>query len=152
MQSSVLNTLLNIQQRYGTSLMFISHDLSVVRYLCDYIMVMYLGKMVEFGPTEQIFKPPYHPYTEALLSAVPVPDPTAEQKRIRLKGSVPSVIDPPSGCRFHTRCPRQGSELCEKCEPEPQIGADGLVIYCHTPIEELAKVKPVIHGAKDSVE
>jgi len=148
-QSSVLNTLLNIQQRYGTSLMFISHDLSVVRYLCDYIMVMYLGKMVEFGPTEQIFKPPYHPYVEALLSAVPVPDPTAEQKRIRLQGAVPSVINPPSGCRFHTRCPRKASELCEKCEPEPQLGVDGLVIYCHTDIETLAKVKPVIHARQE---
>jgi peptide/nickel transport system ATP-binding protein len=145
-QSSVLNTLLNIQQRYGTSLMFISHDLSVVRYLCDYILVMYLGKLVEFGPTEQIFKPPYHPYTEALLSAVPVPDPTAKQKRIRLQGAVPSVINPPSGCRFHTRCPRHaGGELCDNCEPSPQTTEEGLVIYCHMPIETLAKVKPVIH-------
>jgi peptide/nickel transport system ATP-binding protein len=145
-QSSVLNTLLNIQQRYGTSLMFISHDLSVVRYLCDYIMVMYLGRMVEFGPTEQIFQPPYHPYTEALLSAVPVPDPTAKQKRIRLEGAVPSVINPPSGCRFHTRCPRHsGGELCDTCEPSPQSTNDGLIIYCHMPIEKLAKVKPVIH-------
>jgi len=148
-QSSVLNTLLNIQQRFGTSLMFISHDLSVVRYLCDTIMVMYLGKMVEFGPTEQIFKPPYHPYTEALLSAVPVPDPTAEQKRIRLQGAVPSVINPPSGCRFHTRCPRKASELCEKCEPEPQSAADGLVIYCHIGVEALAQVKPVIHARQE---
>ncbi len=145
-QSSVLNTLLNIQQRYGTSLMFISHDLSVVRYLCDYILVMYLGKMVEFGPTEQIFQPPYHPYTEALLSAVPVPDPTAQQKRIRLEGAVPSVINPPSGCRFHTRCPRHfAGELCDTCEPSAQSTQDGLVIYCHMPIEKLAKVKPVIH-------
>jgi peptide/nickel transport system ATP-binding protein len=145
-QSSVLNTLLNIQQRYGTSLMFISHDLSVVRYLCDYIMVMYLGRMVEFGPTEQIFQPHYHPYTEALLSAVPVPDPTAKQKRIRLEGAVPSVINPPSGCRFHTRCPRHsGGELCDTCEPSPQSTNDGLIIYCHMPIEKLAKVKPVIH-------
>ena len=152
-QSSVLNTLLNIQQRYGTSLMFISHDLSVVRYLCDYIMVMYLGKMVEFGPTEQIFKPPYHPYAEALLSAVPVPDPTAKQKRIRLEGVVPSVINPPSGCRFHTRCPRHsGGELCDKCEPPPQSTKDGLIIYCHTPIEKLAKVKPVIHTTANNTD
>lgn len=145
-QSSVLNTLLNIQQRYGTSLMFISHDLSVVRYLCDYILVMYLGKLVEFGPTEQIFKPPYHPYTEALLSAVPVPDPTAKLKRIRLQGAVPSVINPPSGCRFHTRCPRHaGGVLCDNCEPSAQTTEEGLVIYCHMPIETLAQVKPVIH-------
>jgi peptide/nickel transport system ATP-binding protein len=148
-QSSVLNTLLGIQQRYGTSLMFISHDLSVVRYLCDTILVMYLGKMVEFGPTAQIFKPPYHPYTEALLSAVPVPDPTAEQKRIRLPGAAPSVINLPSGCRFHTRCPRKVGGLCEQCEPAPQIGENGLVIYCHIGVETLAQVKPVIHARQE---
>ncbi len=147
-QSSVLNLLLQIQQNYGASLIFISHDLSVVRYLCDYIMVMYLGKAVEFGPSEQIFQPPYHPYTEALLSAVPVPDPTAQQTRIRLKGTIPSALNPPSGCRFHTRCPRKGGETCEKCEPEPQFGPDGLVIYCHTPLERLAQVEPVIHEAR----
>jgi peptide/nickel transport system ATP-binding protein len=145
-QSSVLNTLLRIQELYGTSLIFISHDLSVVRYLCDYIMVMYLGRVVQFGPSDKIFQPPYHPYTEALLSAVPVPDPTAEQKRIRLEGAVPSVLNPPSGCRFHTRCPRHsGGELCDKYEPSPQSTQDGLVIYCHTPIEKLAKVRPIIH-------
>jgi peptide/nickel transport system ATP-binding protein len=147
-QSSVINTLLRIQELYGTSLIFISHDLSVVRYLCDYIMVMYLGRVVQFGPSEKIFQPPYHPYTEALLTAVPVPDPTAEQKRIRLEGAVPSALHPPSGCRFHTRCPRHTQpELCDKCEPLPQSTQDGLVIYCHTPIETLAKVKPVIHTA-----
>jgi peptide/nickel transport system ATP-binding protein len=74
-----------------------------------------------------------------------VPDPTAKQTRIRLKGAVPSALNPPDGCRFHTRCPRKGGELCEKCEPEAQFGPDGLVIYCHTPLEKLAKVKPVIH-------
>jgi peptide/nickel transport system ATP-binding protein len=151
-QSSVLNMLLQIQQNYGASLIFISHDLSVVRYLCDYVMVMYLGKVMEYGPSEQILKPPYHPYTEALLSAVPVPDPTARQTRIRLHGAVPSALEPPGGCRFHTRCPRRRSEMCDKCEPEPQFGPNGLVIYCHTPIEDLAKVRPVIHGAKDSAE
>ncbi|MBI4786571.1 MAG: ABC transporter ATP-binding protein [Chloroflexi bacterium] len=145
-QSSVLNTLLKIQELYGTSLIFISHDLSVVRYLCDYILVMYLGKVVEFGPSDKIFQPPYHPYTEALLSAVPVPDPTAQQQRIRLHGPMPSVLNPPSGCRFHTRCPRKaGKELCEKCEPSPQDAGDGLVIYCHMPVETLEQVKPVTH-------
>jgi peptide/nickel transport system ATP-binding protein len=147
-QSSVINTLLRIQELYGTSLIFISHDLSVVRYLCDYIMVMYLGQIVQAGPSSQIFQPPYHPYTEALLSAVPVPDPTAEQKRIRLEGAVPSVLNPPSGCRFHTRCPRHsGGELCDKCVPSPQMTDDGLIIYCHTPIEVLAKARPIIHTA-----
>ena len=145
-QSSVLNTLLKIQELYGTSLIFISHDLSVVRYLCDYILVMYLGRAVEFGPSDRIFRPPYHPYTEALLSAVPVPDPTAQQKRIRLKGAVPSALNPPSGCRFHTRCSRKADgELCEECEPPAQTASDGLIIYCHMPMETLEKVKPVIH-------
>jgi peptide/nickel transport system ATP-binding protein len=149
-QSSVLNTLLRIQDVYGTSLIFISHDLSVVRYLCDYIMVMYLGRVVEFGPGERLFSPPYHPYTEALLSAVPVPDPTARQAHIRLQGVVPSVINPPAGCRFHTRCPRRtGGELCEKCEPPAQSAGDGLVIYCHTPLDVLAKARPVIHTPGD---
>ncbi len=145
-QSSVLNTLLKIQELYGTSLIFISHDLSVVRYLCDYILVMYLGRVVEFGPADRLFQPPYHPYTEAMLSAVPVPDPTAQQKRIRLRGTVPSALNPPGGCRFHTRCPRKaGGELCEKCEPPAQAAGEGLVIYCHQSLEKLEKVKPVVH-------
>jgi len=152
-QSSVINTLLRIQELYGTSLIFISHDLSVVRYLCDYIMVMYLGRVVQAGPSDRMFQPPYHPYTEALLSAVPVPDPTADQKRIRLQGTVPSVINPPGGCRFHTRCPRHTTpELCDRCIPEPQTTSDGLVIYCHTPIDVLAKVRPIIHHAAAPAE
>ena len=147
-QSSVLNTLLKIQQQYGTSLIFISHDLSVVRYLCDYIMVMYLGRVCEFGPVEQIFQPPYHPYTEALLSAVPVPDPMAEQAVIRLEGAVPSVLNPPAGCRFHTRCPRKAAGvLCETVQPPAQED-DGLVIYCHAPVKHLAKSKPVVRSGK----
>ncbi len=150
-QSSVLNTLLRIQEMYGTSLIFISHDLSVVRYLCDYIMVMYLGKVVEFGPTDRLFQPPYHPYTEALLSAVPVPDPTARQRQIRLQGSVPSVLNPPPGCPFHTRCPRRtGGELCSTCAPSAQDAGDGLVIYCNTPLEILRRMMPVV-GGRDQV-
>jgi peptide/nickel transport system ATP-binding protein len=120
----------------------------VVRYLCDYIMVMYLGNVVQFGPSDKMFQPPYHPYTEALLSAVPVPDPTAEQKRIRLEGAVPSALHPPSGCHFHTRCPRHSEGgLCDKCAPPPQSTPDGLAIYCHKPLEVLAKIPPVIHAA-----
>ena len=152
-QSSVLNTLLRIQEMYGTSLIFISHDLSVVRYLCDYIMVMYLGKVVEFGPANRLFQPPYHPYTEALLSAVPVPDPTAKQRQIRLQGSVPSVLNPPPGCPFHTRCPRRtGGELCSTCAPSPQDAGDGLVIYCNTPMEILRHMKPVVSGSDQVTE
>jgi peptide/nickel transport system ATP-binding protein len=147
-QSSVLNTLLRIQEMYGTSLIFISHDLSVVRYLCDYIMVMYLGKVVEFGPTDHLFQPPYHPYTEALLSAVPTPDPTARQRQVRLQGAVPSVLNPPPGCPFHTRCPRRtGGELCATCAPPPQDAGNGLIIYCNTPLDILRRMKPVVASA-----
>jgi peptide/nickel transport system ATP-binding protein len=143
-QCSVLNTLLGIQETYGTSLLFISHDLSMVRYLCDYLMVMYLGKTTEVGPTEALFSPPYHPYTEALLSAVPVPDPTVRQARIRLEGAVPSALDPPSGCRFHTRCPRKLGEVCETTEPPAVLAGEGHLIYCHIPLQELENVEPVL--------
>jgi oligopeptide/dipeptide ABC transporter ATP-binding protein len=101
-QAAVLNLLLEIQQELGTTLVFIAHDLSVVRFFCDHLAVMYLGQIAEIGPAEAIYLPPYHPYTEALLSAVPIPDPRAEQKHIRLSGTVPSALNPPSGCRFHT--------------------------------------------------
>jgi peptide/nickel transport system ATP-binding protein len=139
----VLNTLLGIQDEFGTSLLFISHDLHMVRYLCDSLMVMYLGKMAEVGPTEALFEPPYHPYTEALLSAVPVPDPSVEQVRIRLEGSVPSALNPPTGCRFHTRCPRKLGEICEMEDPPGQSASHGHTIYCHIPLEELAKMEAV---------
>jgi len=145
-QGAVLNTLLDIQRVYKTSLLFISHDLGVVRYLCDVIVVMYLGKVCEIGPGEALFTPPYHPYTEALLSAVPVPDPTVKQARIRLEGSVPSALNPPTGCRFHTRCPRKVGEICEMTEPPAQLVSEGHVIYCHIPLGYLRQVKPVIHG------
>jgi peptide/nickel transport system ATP-binding protein len=145
-QCSVLNTLLGIQETYGTSLLFISHDLSMVRYLCDYLMVMYLGKTAEVGPTEALFSPPYHPYTEALLSAVPVPDPTVQQARIRLEGPVPSALDPPSGCRFHTRCPRKLGEVCETTEPPAVMAGESHLIYCHIPLQELESVEPVLFG------
>jgi peptide/nickel transport system ATP-binding protein len=145
-QCAVLNTLLSIQGSHGTSLLFISHDLSMVRYLCDYIIVMYLGKVCEVGPAEQLFSPPYHPYTEALLSAVPVPDPSVEQARIRLEGSVPSALNPPSGCRFHTRCQRKVGEICEKTDPPELVTSKGHKIYCHIPLEELEEMEPVIQG------
>jgi peptide/nickel transport system ATP-binding protein len=150
-QCAVLNTLLSIQGSHGTSLLFISHDLSMVRYLCDYIIVMYLGKVCEVGPAEQLFAPPYHPYTEALLSAVPVPDPSVEQARIRLEGSVPSALNPPSGCRFHTRCQRKVGEICETAVPPELTTGGGHKIYCHIPLEELEQMEPVIQGTKEQV-
>jgi len=151
-QAAVINLLLEIQQTFGSSMIFIAHDLSVVRYFSDDIAVMYLGQVVEIGPAEKIYDPPYHPYTEALLAAVPVPDPEAEQKEIRLSGNVPSALNPPSGCRFHTRCPRRaemlpdGGAVCEKEVPPWRQSESGHRILCHIPLEELSKVDPVVHA------
>lgn len=152
-QAAVLNLLLEIQREFGTTLLFIAHDLSVVRFFSDYVAVMYLGKIMEIGPASDIYAPPYHPYTEALLSAVPVPDPDAEQKHIRLEGSVPSAINPPSGCPFHTRCPRRallpdGGAVCEQEVPPWQDAGNGHRIFCHIPLEELTEFEPVVNPAK----
>jgi peptide/nickel transport system ATP-binding protein len=143
-QAAVLNLLLEIQQELGTTMIFIAHDLSVVRFFCDTIAVMYLGEIVEIGPAEAIYAPPYHPYTEALLSAVPIPDPRVEQKHIRLSGSVPSALNPPSGCHFHTRCPRMYGNICKKESPPWQDVAPGHRIFCHIPLDELRKVEAVV--------
>ncbi|MFQ5990034.1 MAG: dipeptide ABC transporter ATP-binding protein [Candidatus Methylomirabilales bacterium] len=146
-QAAVMNLLLEFQQTFGTTMLFISHDLSLVYQLCDYVAVMYLGQFCEIGPTEAVFAPPYHPYTEALLSAVPIPDPSVERTNIRLSGTVPSALDPPSGCRFHTRCPRKIGPICER-EPPPWRGVtEGHRIYCHIEIEELRAVEPVFNPA-----
>ncbi len=148
-QAAVLNLLLEIQREYGTTMMFIAHDLSVVRFFSDYVAVMYLGHVVEIGPAENIYAPPYQPYTEALLSAVPIPDPRAEQKHIRLSGTVPSALEPPSGCPFHTRCPRRdmlpdGGKICEEKVPPWQYNNDEHRIFCHIPLEDLRKIDPVV--------
>ncbi len=151
-QAAVLNLLLEIQREQNTTLIFIAHDLSVVRYFSDYIAVMYLGQVVDHGPAAAIYQPPYHPYTESLLAAVPVPDPTVEQEHIRLEGSVPSPLHPPSGCRFHTRCPRRGllpdgGKVCEVEAPPWRDAGGGQHIYCHIPVEQLAALEPVIQAA-----
>ena len=148
-QAALLNLLLEVQQAYGTTMIFIAHDLSVVRYFSDQIAVMYLGEVVDIGPAAAIYAPPYHPYTEALLSAAPIPDPTAQPRRIRLAGTVPSAIDPPSGCRFHTRCPRRvllpdGGRICATTVPPWQDAGDGHRILCHIPLETLRDLPPVI--------
>lgn len=117
-QASILNLLETLREDYGSSYLFISHDLSVVNHITDRIAVMYLGHLIEVGSTEAIFKPPYHPYTRALLSSNPSPDPTAESSRIRLEGDVPSPRDTPSGCPFHTRCPQKIGDICEQEKPE----------------------------------
>jgi len=147
-QAAVMNLLLEFQQAYGTAMLFISHDLSVVYQLCDTVAVMYLGQFCEIGPTEALFEPPYHPYTEALLSAVPIPDPSVERTNIRLSGTVPSALDPPSGCRFHTRCPRKIGPICEREPPPWRRITEGHRIYCHIGIEELRAMEPVFSSAE----
>ena len=142
-QAAVLNLLLEIQQEMGTTLRL--HRPRPERGALSSattIAVMYLGQIVEIGPAEAIYAPPYHPYTEALLSAVPIPDPRVEQKHIRLSGTVPSALNPPSGCRFHTRCPRTvpTAEICETERPPWQDTGTGKRIFCHIPLEELRKM------------
>jgi peptide/nickel transport system ATP-binding protein len=117
-QASIINLLRKLREDYETSYLFISHDLSIVNYLADQIAVMYLGEVVEFGSKADVFSPPYHPYTRALLSNIPNKNPEERQERIHLEGDVPSAREPPSGCPFHTRCPKKIGDVCETEHPE----------------------------------
>jgi peptide/nickel transport system ATP-binding protein len=139
-QAAILNLLVDLQRRQGVSYIFISHDLAVVRYVADQIGVMYLGRLVDVGPAEQVFAPPHHPYTEALLSAIPTLDLDA-RPRIRLEGSLPSPTDVPTGCPFHTRCPRYLGDICKTEVPPWQDDADGHRYQCHIPPAELAELQ-----------
>ncbi|MFW0968382.1 MAG: oligopeptide/dipeptide ABC transporter ATP-binding protein, partial [Thermacetogeniaceae bacterium] len=136
-QAALINLLIKLQDNHKISYLFISHDLAAVRYISDWIAVMYLGRICEIGSAEDVFMPPYHPYTEALLSAIPIPDPDVRQERIRLEGSVPSAINLPSGCRFHNRCPRKIGKICEEQEPPWQDVSEHHHICCHITLDEL---------------
>jgi peptide/nickel transport system ATP-binding protein len=129
-QAQVLNLMKDLQKQYDLTYMFISHDLSVVKFISDRVGVMYLGKLVELAPTQEVFREPLHPYTKALMSAVPVADPEAERDRIVLKGDVPSPENPPSGCAFHNRCPA-AMEICSKVQPIFAEAAPGRQVACH---------------------
>ncbi len=146
-QAAIMNLLQEFQQEYGTAILFISHDLSAVHQLCHSVAVMYLGRICETGPVEALFEPPFHPYTEALLSAVPIPDPELERSSMRLTGTVPSALDPPTGCRFHTRCPRKIGPICEQEAPPCREEKEGHRIYCHIELDKLRSVKPVFDSA-----
>ncbi|MEH7399854.1 ABC transporter ATP-binding protein [Gottfriedia acidiceleris] len=129
-QAQVLNLLKSLQKKFSLTFLFISHDLGVVRHISDRVMVMYLGKIVEIADKKSIFENPQHPYTRALLSAIPVPNPVHQRERIILTGDVPSPINPPSGCRFHTRCPF-AIDICKTQAPELKISEQNHQVACH---------------------
>jgi peptide/nickel transport system ATP-binding protein len=129
-KAQIINLLQDLQQELGLALLFISHDLAIVEHMTHRVAVMYLGKIVETAPKRNIFAAPKHPYTKALLSAVPVPEPGAARQRIILKGDVPSPINPPKGCRFHTRCPYV-FDRCRSEEPELRLTDEGHFAACH---------------------
>lgn len=137
-QASILNLLNTLQIEHDSSMLFISHNLAVVGYLADKIAVIYLGHLMEVADAEALFEPPYHPYTEALLSAIPLADPDAHQEQIRLEGEIPSPRDMPTGCPFHTRCPRFLGDICvEETPPWREDPQTGMRSFCHIPLEEL---------------
>ena len=151
-QAAVTDLLMEIQRKEKTTLLFISHDLSIVRYLSDRVMVMYLGHVVELGDTDQVFSPPYHPYTEALLSAVPIADTSIEKTHIVLEGDIPSAMNPPPGCPFQTRCrwkSKVPGGLCETDVPPIRSLANGHQIKCHLSDADLNSMEPVIKIAAE---
>ena len=149
-QAAVTELLMDIQRDNRTTLLFISHDLSVVRYLADRIVVMYLGQIMEQGTTDEVFSPPYHPYTEALLSAVPIADTKVKKRKVLLTGEIPSPSNPPKGCPFSTRCQYMMPGTCDVVPPPIVEPAPGHQILCHLPMERLMAMEPVFQMEKPS--
>jgi peptide/nickel transport system ATP-binding protein len=140
-QAAITELLLDIQRTHGTTLIVISHDLGFVRYIADRVVVMYLGRVMEIGAVERVFEMPCHPYTEALLSAAPTVDPGARRERIVLSGELPSAVSPPTGCPFHTRCPRKIGVVCETERPPAQALPPDHQIFCHIPVDALTAMQ-----------
>lgn len=148
-QAQIINLLKDLQKEYGLTYLFISHDLSVVEHVSDTVGVMYLGEIVEYAPTEELYSNPLHPYTKALLSAIPVADPDCRMERVLLEGSLPSPANPPAGCKFHTRC-KEAKEICSFVSPVFKEMADGHFCACHlyNSQEEESKAECLMAEAK----
>ena len=152
-QSQILNLLVELKQRFGLSYIFISHDLAVVEHVSDMLAVMYLGRIVETAAAEDLFARPSHPYTLALISAVPRPDPNGRGQRMVLKGEMPNPEKPPPGCPFQTRCPRKIGRICEQEAPPIRRFGSGHRIACHIAPEDLERMEPVIvMGDKEAAD
>jgi peptide/nickel transport system ATP-binding protein len=130
-RAEVLNIMTELKEKRGVSFLYITHDLSLARHICDTIGIMYLGKIMEMGSVEQVIGEPLHPYTNALIKAVPVPDPASKRSEVVIKGEIPSPSNPPSGCRFHTRCPSYIGDMCKTKEPESIDVGNGHIVACH---------------------
>ena len=129
-QAQVLNLMNQLKKDFNLTYIFVAHDLSVVEHISDRVGVMYLGNFVEVGNKESLYTSPLHPYTQALLSAVPIPDPTAKKERVILEGNIPSPLNPPKGCKFHTRCPK-AMECCKTEAPKKYQVSEDHYVYCH---------------------
>lgn len=130
-RAEILNLMFDLKEKYGLTILYITHDLALARHICNRIAIMYLGKIMELGQVDDIVDEPLHPYTKALINAVPIPDPTISRSDVVIKGEIPSPVNPPSGCRFHTRCPEYIGEICKTKEPKMVSAGENRAVACH---------------------